>query len=118
MDKREKMIEALECCSIGDDGGNCWDCPYLDDPLCTETLKREILDLLKGRTPRPLSLEEYRSIAEKPAVERKLVWLEWHDRPGRWTIPERAYEGYGVAWRCWLEKPNDAQREAEPWRAS
>lgn len=112
MDKREKVIEALECCSIGDNDGNCWDCPYLEDPLCTETLKREILDLLKGQAPRLLSLHEYRAIAERPAGERVAVWLEWRDGSGRWTIPERAYHGYGEDWRCWTDRPTDEQREA------
>lgn len=115
MDKQGKVIEALECCSIGDNDGNCWDCPYVAEPLCGETLKRDILALLDGQAPRLLSLDEYRDIAERPAEARVPVWLEWRDKPGRWTIPERAYTGYGTAWRCWTERPTDEQRQAVKW---
>ena len=67
------------------------------------------------RETRVLSLEEYRAIAERPLEERVPVWLEWRGGSGRWTIPERAYQGYGVNWRCWTGKPSNEQRRAETW---
>lgn len=70
---------------------------------------------LREQGPRVLSCEEYKAIAERPMEERVPVWLEWRGGSGRWTIPERAYQGYGVNWRCWTGKPSDAQREAEAW---
>ena len=67
------------------------------------------------RETRVLSLEEYRAIAERPLEERVPVWLEWRGGRGRWAIPERAYQGYGVNWHCWTGKPSNEQRRAETW---
>lgn len=79
---------------------------------CAETAARE----LKAQEPRVMTLDEYRAIAERPLEERVPVWLEWRCvGHSRWTIPERAYQGYGDTWRCWTDKPGEAERKAIPW---
>lgn len=75
----------------------------------------EAANMMQERKACLLSLEEYRAIAERPLEERVPVWLEWRGGSGRWAIPERAYQGYGVNWRCWTWKPSNEQRRAETW---
>lgn len=77
--------------------------------MCAE----EAANMIQEREARLLSLKEYRAIAERPLEERVPVWLEWRGGSGRWTIPERAYQGYGVNWRCWTGKPSEKEREAQ-----
>ena len=65
--------------------------------------------------PRILTLEEYKSIAERPLDQREPLWIEWRDGSGAgWRIPQRAYCQYGIDWRAWTSRPTDVQREA-PW---
>ena len=110
---REKVIGGIECCPR-----HCGLCSYFHEE-CEggQALKRDALKVLRGERARVLSVEEYRAIAEQPAEERVPVWLEWlyMKEPGRYTIPERAYSGYGHTWRCWNVKPAEEQRKAEKW---
>lgn len=57
--------------------------------------------------PRILTLEEYKSIAERPLDQREPLWIEWRDGSGAgWRIPQRAYERYGADWVAWTNNPN------------
>ena len=49
MDDSEKVIKGLELCEIGS-GDRCYEteCPYYEQG-CTESLKNDILELLKGQ---------------------------------------------------------------------
>lgn len=115
-EKLEKVIKGLECCTIPGNCGTCQWYPSEDaEEGCIRTLMKATLKLLKVQEPRVMTLDEYRAIAEKPAEERVPVWLEWRGGSGRWTIPERAYQGYGVNWRCWTGKPGEDEREAVKW---
>lgn len=51
MSDREKVIKGLELCEIGS-GNRCYEteCPYYEQE-CTESLKNDILALLKKREP-------------------------------------------------------------------
>lgn len=66
--------------------------------------------------PRVLGLEEYRAIAEKPRNDREPVWEDWRNAGGCWKVPQRGYEGYGTAWRCWTDRPTGEQRKKAKWR--
>lgn len=84
-------------------------CGYVN--YCEENGRPEWCPL-KALESRVMTLDEYKAIAERPLEERVPVWLEWRGGSGRWTIPERAYQGYGVNWRCWTGKPSAEEREA------
>lgn len=86
----------------------------VDDIPLTKVID-DIAALLKAQEPRVMTLDEYRTIAEKRAEERVPVWLEWRGGSGRWTIPERAYAVYGVSWRCWTSRPDEKRRAETPW---
>lgn len=75
----------------------------------------EAANMIQEREACLLSLADYKAISEWPVEGRVPVWLEWRGGSGRWTIPERAYQGYGVNWRCWTGKPSNEQRRAETW---
>lgn len=57
MTDREKVIRGLELCEIGS-GDRCYEteCPYYEQG-CTESLKNEILELLKEQNERVKTLE-------------------------------------------------------------
>lgn len=128
MNEREKVIKGLECClpmTTRKGLADCKQCPYdrkitLEGGVteCCHDLMADALALLKEQEPvepRVMTLEEYRAIAERPLEERVPVWLEWRGGRGRWTIPERAYQGYGVNWRCWTSSHDEKTREAVKW---
>lgn len=114
MDKREKVIKGLECCTFILGKRKCDKCPYAKGPDCY-SLMPDAKALLKMQEQRVMTLDEYKAIAERPVEGRVPVWLEWRGGSGRWAIPERAYQGYGVNWRCWTGKPGEEEREAVKW---
>ena len=140
LEKREKVINGLECCAI--DGG-CGACPYDSFKDCTgshptpETLMKDALALLQAQEPRVMTLD-------LPPAEwhDKAIWLEikgkeptpclfreYTDRMmfGRYerlmcfdvvgSSRESGYmlKNYGIKWRCWTSRPTEAEREAIPW---
>ena len=85
MDKREKVIKGLECCSIG---LYCPDeeCPYEKDKEekqknCIALLARDALELLKAQEARVMTLDEVKEIGrfEFDNTDRSketVVWFE------------------------------------------
>ena len=112
----DDTIKAFQCCIKKPP--DCANCPEQGPGFgieCRNDVKAYVLLWLKAQKPRVLSFAEYRAITERPLEERAPVWLEWRGASGRWTIPNRAYEMYGVSWRCWTEKPTDEQRMETLW---
>lgn len=79
-----------------------------------QTLK-DALVLLKEQEPRVMTLEEYKTSAEKPKEERDPVWEEWPGLKCTWEMPNQAYGGYGTSWRAWTSRPSDEVRRETPW---
>lgn len=118
MEKLEKVIKGLECCTSADyDNWEqiCAECPYNNGrPHCAD-LERDALEILKSvkealkaQEPRVLTLDE----AKKADVC-------WYEKKGlepvlQVTIVFRTF-GYGKTWRCWSSKPTEEQREAVKW---
>ena len=90
-------------------------------------LMEEITKAIEASEPRVLTLDE----AEKVDIcwmERKsgmieacrvAVSLTRNDvTVGRISMPPIHIppNGYGRIWRCWTDRPSDAQRDAEPWK--
>lgn len=49
---REEVIKGLECCFDCDYlDGDCFVCPYKDNPSCADKLKADIIALLKAQEP-------------------------------------------------------------------
>lgn len=109
MTDRDKVIKGLELCDIGSDK-MCYesDCPYYQNG-CTERLKEDALELLRGWEPRVLTLEE--------AKKAEVCWLEQRGYEPYATDDADTWnpEIYGKAYRCWSAKPTDEQRKAEKW---
>ena len=132
MDKREKVMKGLECCSIG---LYCPDeeCPYEKDKEekqenCIALLARDALEVLKAQEPRLLTereimdaknidvyLEETTDAKTHPL---RLVGTETESRNKAaffWPSIVRPLDTYGVAWRCWTAEPTVDQRVLVPW---
>ena len=131
-DKREKVINGLECHVKGD----CAECLYREGwHTCNPTpeigLFADAIALLKAQEPRLMTLEEIQ--------HTDAVWLEthgWVDGDVFETVLRcrSDFEDYvtefatnddcditcvnskiGIEWRCWTSRPTDEQREAIPW---
>ena len=135
MDMREKVIRGLECCSAYD--YKCNDCPYqtdnVKDDCQADELHADALALLKAQ-PRVMTPDEVTN-----APEKSVVWLElkpdgkfnneiypfvgsgtgWYScYCSANTSPmftDEDVEQYGVEFRCWTSRPDQATREATPW---
>ena len=133
MDKREKVIKGLECCSH-EDIGDCNNCPYnINDMHCDIGMMRDALALLKAQEPRVMTLEELIGIYNLRENHSWVyntppyLYIDYGKDTGHWiawsnivSCLERCYpkyipEDYGKTWRCWTSSPTDEQREAEPW---
>lgn len=133
MDKREKVIKALEEClnasCRGFQPGRY--CPIEDDVW--ETID-DALALLKAQEPRVMTIEEIEQWNQPD------VWMEKKDgepdicgdylapmtrmQYGFWYAiivdgskhpPVLNGDYYGKEWRCWSARPTDEQREATAW---
>ena len=133
MDKREKVIKGLECCSH-EDIGDCNNCPYnINDMHCDIGMMRDALALLKAQEPRVMTVEEVRCANEES------MWFEskgtFRGQKGCWVLSkgvspsyvirlipaigkddtELSLAVYGKVWRCWTSRPTDEQRKAVNW---
>lgn len=81
-----------------------------------------------------LTLEEVREYC-KQGADAAPLWVEFHNVPSvsRWMVvcpPDEAFcvdtvrnccwslaNVYKKAWRCWLRKPTQEEREATPWES-
>ena len=128
---REKVIKGLECCN---EFMTCKaNCPYRNDG-CREILSRDAIALLKAQQARVMTLSGVRNLKQNTPV-----WLEdvdkkdvigalfMRDYSGTKCVDfaivrdwehERItadYMDYGIRWRVWTSRPDQATREAIPW---
>jgi endogenous inhibitor of DNA gyrase (YacG/DUF329 family) len=69
VDKREKVIKGLECCSVPSDKRDCDLCPIGFGEGCALKLKRDAASLLKAQEPRLVHVTadiNHRKIGECP----------------------------------------------------
>lgn len=135
MADREKVIKGLGC-HMG--AGFCDDCPYIEscgEDNAGQALLADVMALLKKQEPRLMTLTEVVDGVNTPAwFEGRSNgsykgWVLIYDvqdgmgitgtrvgvtKAGHITIWP-SHELYGSKWRCWTDKPTDAQREATPW---
>ena len=138
-EKREKVLKGLEYCTAP--GNNCdMRCLYYNVDDCEVRLKRDAFDMLKEQDARVMSLDEVAAL-----TDGSIVWLEDHDkqdviagllrdviitasnervvvlihfaivRNQLIEIVTAMAEDYGIRWRCWTSRPDQATREATPW---
>jgi len=133
MPDRKKVIKGLELCEIGYEE-RCvgTECPYYEQG-CTESLKNDILELLKEQEAKVLTLDQLKEALdtvvwlEKPMSENladgySLTYRYKHgymffdspfgDNPSQDRLE---YSEYGKSWRCWNKRPTDEQRQAVKW---
>lgn len=132
MAEREKVIKGLECCIRDNDPMRHYYCPYYMDNDCLNTMLRDALAPLKAQQPRVMDYDELGG-----TINNAAVWLEFYgsknlsiailcDRSeitGAWQIFDylsgkkhvMLRMSYGESWRCWTNRPTDAEREAAPW---
>ena len=118
MDKREKVIKELQRCVLPHGRGCTPECEYHGRIECCRQVMRKAIALLKEQEPRVLTLDAYKAMAEKPRNEKSPVWEELrysNSSEWGWALPQQAYDGYGIVWRAWTDKPTEEQREAEAW---
>ena len=138
MDKREKVIKGLECCT-NSDMSMCLDkCPYHTDG-CSGGIKmmRDALALLKGQEARIMAadeLKEYLMINDSGLLsrdqwrelsQRAPLYMEFLDpdkvnwwtveRLRPWAMESMFWEKYKIDRRCWTSRPTEEQREAVKW---
>ena len=140
-----KVIKGLEHCDFGD--FDCYEeeCPYYQTHACTDELKYDILDLLKEREPRILSLGE--ALEGKNGLEidpcvfveikgREDIFIGTVNDVSHYNYPnsvfdvgecfriDRSYSAasknylntdYMKTVRCWTHKPSKEQRKAVKW---
>ena len=128
-----KVINAVRMC--GEDKHTY--CPYKypdrdDISVCHNDLMDDVMSLLETLVPRVLQFGEL--LEYKGAVWPELTFGDGHhevmppcisegDTMSDGTTGLRStssilrmeYSAYGKTWRCWTQKPTDAQREEEPW---
>ena len=134
MNECENVIKGLECC-MALNGPECGLCPYESKYIrCKALLRDDIIDLLKSRKPRLMTLEEV--IKSEGAF-----WLEFCEEDNDDYIrygyaffssstpyaieiiaqdsfrPLYAFitNEYGVRWRCWTTRPTNEQSKSTPW---
>ena len=134
LDKLEKVIKGLECCTTMDDKGfpMCEKCPYSCEDTCPELDKmhRDALSLLKVQDPRVMTLEEVVKTERNTPIYIDLRYgmHGWDIYDGvdiqakdivtgaRWASNEFwSWDEYRKTWRCWTSRPTDEQRKAVKW---
>ncbi|MBQ1553953.1 MAG: hypothetical protein IIZ68_00710 [Clostridia bacterium] len=136
MDKLEKVIKWLECCSQGAKEPYtptiryCAECPYLESEIpCARALARDALELLKAQEPRLMTLEEVHDMAwdycyleeevikdnvlQKYCGKHRVKCITWPSIAS--CVLTFCDDAYGKRWRCWTQRPTDEQREAVKW---
>ena len=129
----QKMLEALECHfkPLGEE--NCSECQYECSKASwtkiQDQLALDLIEFLKGQTPRVMTLAE--------ACGAEVCWIEMRIRRVvtvckvrvcdkddysafvaymlPYTNENISRKKYGKTWRCWTSRPTHAQREATPW---
>lgn len=132
MDKRERVMNGLECCTHGVD--KCAICPYdprynkideMNARSCMTQLAMDALELLKAQEPRVMTKEEiigwdgyiWFEFNGMKAMRTVLIDHGMKREPFMGDCPtkELSWGTYQETWRCWASKPTDEQREATPW---
>lgn len=110
MERIEKVIKGLECCT--EDG--CKDCPYYNncdifDEYPSETLLKDVLEVLKEQEPRVLTWDE--------VEHAEVCWVEERGNEPYADLDAADWnpEYYGKTIRCWNYKPTKEQRKAVKW---
>lgn len=135
MPDREKVILGIENCLQTDSVTECSriECPFIKcRETCLEWLLRSALALLKEQEPRVLTLEEVQNdCPDYVYLETAFGWIECCVKDegdtaksvgyfvygfGEYSI--KAWEKYGVTWRCWTAMPTDEQRKVVKWNDS
>lgn len=130
-EKREKVVEGLECCLAVT---KCGTCPYNtgNDSWCgnNNQLLDDALALLKEQEARVMTPEEVIALPDYA-----VVWLEdndksdvisgivnyvWKNHLCSFTVIDMRevhadIASYGTDWRCWTAYPTYKQREAVKW---
>ena len=139
-EKREKVINGLECIVSSGNAGmrdDCAKCIYPGGGDCLASALHDALALLKAQEPRVMTLD-----LPPEEWQDKVIWLEIKGKKpipclfkkfcdqmmfGRYerimsfdaigSSKEGGYflRNYGVKWRCWTSRPDQATREATPW---
>lgn len=90
-----------------------------------------VQDAIDALMPRVLKVDELPEFDGAFIIETrangKLNWVSWYDEYELYEykvcrmldLGGGVYDSYkylyGLEWRCWNQRPTDAQREAEPW---
>lgn len=135
MDKQEKVIKGLECCTFILGKRKCDECPYAKGTDCY-SLMPDAKALLKAQEPRVMTWQEI----VDTAPQMPFIWLESKENNDRvfqsilfktWLLDSIVtiitvmtqgwlFEGYhvdyGKTWRCWTSRPTDEQRMGMPWK--
>lgn len=145
MDKLEKVMKGLGCCSQGAKEPYtptiryCAECPYLKSEIpCTRALARDALELLKAQEPRVLQIKEmaflgiavfietngdlegkgtdlFLAIPYIYAVSQNMLGGYIAFVDGNTDVYDLQAIDYGKLWRCWTARPTDEQRKAVKW---
>lgn len=137
MDKRERVMNGLECCIKAIDDCECTDnCPYESqcwygtDGTIYLDLMRDALELLKAQEPRVLTLEEVEALPYGHVIIEtdKNDPIRWLDallfiKNTNFSFDFITLEGkarllgteYNREWRCWTAWPTEEQRKAVKW---
>ena len=127
-----------------DDADVCHaECPYFrayNMGDCVRALAKDALTLLKAQEPRVMTLEEIKALPDYVFLEDRdishafsvktisrpaLPQLVFVNTSGEECVGFRGPDGdtslvssrYGVEWRCWTSRPDQATREAVKWDA-
>lgn len=140
----DEIKKGLYACGTDECHGQHTDCPYNDghtEPcimyVCADALA--YIEQLESRAEpknRVLTLEEVEAYCEGGADAAPLWYDEKERNVSRWMvidIPELSFGStatvtrlvnsqffeptYGEKWRCWLQKPTEAERRETPWES-
>lgn len=139
---KQRMIELIEIeheCMLRKShdvcDGNCCVCELVQDDYELHEMYINVISILKAQEPRVMTLSGVRNLKQSTPV-----WLEDVDKKDvigalfmqdysgtkcvdfaivrDWEF-ERVtadYMDYGIRWRVWTSRPDQATREATPWK--
>lgn len=129
MELREKVINGLECCMVGDGHSpKCELCPYatVGDDTCQtmDDLFADAIALLKAQEPRVLTAADFDNNPNTDSRGFLSAWIEFR-RDGEWSEYWAGYDDEwafvrvnnfeGCGYRCWTSRPDEKRRIETPW---
>lgn len=124
----QKVIKGLECClGVHDcDIDPKEECPYNGMALCAMCLKYDVMELLKEKEPRLLTIEEITGDGECwfEGINGACGYADCYMCNGSKEVeinrismrPEYvSWDDFKKKWRCWTSRPTDEQRKAVKW---